>query len=73
MTAAIATDRTVGCVLYCATEIVEPGVIRHTEGTRFSIGTPVGVATERCDEISQALPSAGLKSPVERSCARRSG
>ena len=32
----------IGCVVYCATEIVEPGVIRHVEGTRFTIGEPDG-------------------------------
>ena len=34
--------RVVGCVVYCSTEIVEPGVIRHIEGTRFTIGEPDG-------------------------------
>jgi 2-dehydropantoate 2-reductase len=66
VTAAIGADRAVGCVLYCASEIVAPGVIRHTEGTRFSIGTPSGEPDERCDAISAAFRSAGLKSPVER-------
>ena len=66
VTAAIGAGRAVGCVLYCATEIVAPGVIRHTEGTRFSIGTPSGDPDERCDAISAAFKAAGLKSPVER-------
>ena len=66
VTEAIGADRAIGCVLYCATEIVAPGVIRHTEGTRFSIGTPSGAPSERCREISEALRAAGLKSPVER-------
>ena len=70
---AIPPERVVGCVVYCSTEIVEPGVIRHVEGTRFSIGEPDGVATERCGAISEALVAAGLKCPVESSCATRSG
>jgi hypothetical protein len=30
---AIDHERVVGCVVYCSTGIVEPGVIRHIEGT----------------------------------------
>ncbi len=46
--AAIAPERAIGCVVYCAAEIVAPGVIRHVEGTRFSIGEPDGTMSERC-------------------------
>jgi 2-dehydropantoate 2-reductase len=63
---AIAPERVVGCVVYCSTEIAAPGVIRHTEGTRFSIGTPGGEPGERCQEISAAFRAAGLKCPVDR-------
>jgi 2-dehydropantoate 2-reductase len=62
---AIAPERVVGCVVYCSTEIVAPGVVRHIEGTRFSIGTPAGEPTERCGEISAAFRAAGLKCPVD--------
>ena len=54
----------VGCVVYCATEITEPGVIRHVEGKRFSIGEPDESMSERCVEISGAFRAAGLKAPV---------
>jgi 2-dehydropantoate 2-reductase len=54
----------VGCVVYCATEITEPGVIRHVEGKRFSIGEPDETASERCREISLAFREAGLRAPV---------
>jgi 2-dehydropantoate 2-reductase len=53
-------------VVYCSTEIVEPGVIRHIEGTRFTIGEPDGSVSERCTEISRAFAAGGLKAPVER-------
>lgn len=55
----------VGCVLYCSTEIVEPGVIRHIEGTRFAIGEPDGEVSGRCREISAAFAAGGLKCPIE--------
>ena len=49
--ASIAPGHNVGCVVYCSTEIVEPGVIRHIEGTRFTLGEPDGsrIAALRAD------------------------
>jgi 2-dehydropantoate 2-reductase len=61
----IRPEHNVGCVVYCSTEIVEPGVIRHIEGTRFSIGEPDGSATQRCEAISAAFVAGGLKAPVD--------
>jgi 2-dehydropantoate 2-reductase len=55
----------VGCIVYVSTEIVEPGVIRHTEGTRLAIGEPDGSASARCSEIAAALAAGGLKCNVE--------
>jgi 2-dehydropantoate 2-reductase len=57
--------RAIGCVVYPATEIEAPGVIRHLEGTRFSIGEPSGEITGRCTRLSEAMIAGGLKSPVE--------
>jgi 2-dehydropantoate 2-reductase len=61
----IAPEHNVGCVVYCATEIVQPGVIRHVEGTRFTLGEPDGSASERCRHMSAILVRSGLKAPVE--------
>jgi 2-dehydropantoate 2-reductase len=61
----IEPERIVGCVVYCSAEIVEPGVIRHVEGTRFAIGEPDGSLSERCQRISEAFVAGGLKCPVE--------
>ena len=65
ITRSIAPERIVGCVVYCSTEIVQPGVIRHTEGTRFTIGEPDGSLSDRCRGISEAFVAGGLKCPVE--------
>ena len=62
---AIGPEHNIGCVAYCSTEIIEPGVIRHIEGTRFTIGEPDGSATERCREISAAFAAGGLRAPAE--------
>lgn len=61
----IEPERVIGCVIYCSTEIVRPGVIRHIEGTRFAIGEPDGTHSERCQAISEAFVAGGLKCPVE--------
>ncbi|MGY0490703.1 2-dehydropantoate 2-reductase [Streptomyces sp. WG-D5] len=59
-------ERAIGCVVYPATVIESPGVIRHLEGTRFSIGEPSGEVSRRCTELSEAMIAGGLKCPVER-------
>jgi 2-dehydropantoate 2-reductase len=56
--------RVVGAVTYPATRIAEPGVVEHVEGTRFTIGELDRTRGERCQAISGALASAGLKCPV---------
>lgn len=57
-------DRVLGCVVYPAAEVPEPGVIKHIEGNRFSLGEPDGSKSERAQVISKALSAAGLKAPV---------
>ena len=64
ISAAIETRRVVGAIVYLSTEIAEPGVIRHIEGNRITIGEPDGARSERCRNISQALVSAGLRAPI---------
>jgi 2-dehydropantoate 2-reductase len=61
----IAPEHNIGCVVYCGTEVIEPGVIRHIEGTRFTLGEPDGSATERCKLISADFTAGGLRAPVE--------
>jgi 2-dehydropantoate 2-reductase len=56
--------RVVGSLVYLGTEIVEPGVIRHTEGNRISVGEPDGSRSERCRAIAEALIQGGLRAPV---------
>jgi 2-dehydropantoate 2-reductase len=63
---AVPYDSVVGCVVYCSTELVEPGVVRHVEGNRFSIGEPHGTVSARCRAIEAAFASAGLKAPVAK-------
>jgi 2-dehydropantoate 2-reductase len=57
-------DRVLGCVVYPAAEVVEPGVVKQIEGNRFSLGEPDGSKSDRAVALSQALTAAGLKAPV---------
>ncbi|WP_300060530.1 2-dehydropantoate 2-reductase [uncultured Roseobacter sp.] len=57
-------DRVLGCVVYPAAEVSEPGVVKHIEGNRFSLGEPDGTKSDRALALSKALSAAGLKAPV---------
>lgn len=60
----IDSKRVIGSLIYFATEIVEPGVIKHDEGNRISLGEPDGSRSDRIRDIAQALVASGLRAPV---------
>jgi len=60
----IEARRVVGSIIYLSTEIAEPGVIRHNESTRITLGEPDGSRSQRCRAISEALARSGLRAPV---------
>jgi 2-dehydropantoate 2-reductase len=62
--AAIDSSQVVGSLVYFATEIAEPGVIRHIEGNRISLGEPNGAKSERVRAIAEVFIKAGLRAPV---------
>ncbi len=64
ISAAISARQVVGSLIYFATEIIEPGVIKHDEGNRVTLGEPDGTRSERCRAIAEALISASLRSPL---------
>ena len=65
VSSAIPPKRAIGCVVYSSTELEQPGVVRHIEGTRFAIGEPDGAISPRCTAFSEAMVAGGLKCPVE--------
>ena len=62
--ARIPAQRVLGCVVYPASELVAPGVVRHIEGDRFPIGELDGSTSERAQRVSDCFARAGFKSPV---------
>lgn len=57
-------QRVIGCVVYPAAEVVEPGVVEHRYGNRFMLGEPDGSHSPRAARLSEALIKAGFKAPV---------
>jgi 2-dehydropantoate 2-reductase len=57
-------ERAIGCIVYPATEVVEPGVIRHVYGDKFPLGEPSGERTARIARLSELMHAAGLRAPV---------
>ena len=62
----IGAHRAIGCVVYPACEIAEPGVIQHIDGERFSLGEPSGEASGRVKILSQLMIAGGLKAPQKK-------
>lgn len=60
----IPPERVIGCVVYPASELTAPGVVRHIEGDRFPLGELDGSTTERVARIAEAFTRAGFKAPV---------
>jgi 2-dehydropantoate 2-reductase len=62
--AAIEPRRVIGSLAYFATDVVEPGVIRHNEGNRISFGEPDGSRSDRVRRIAETLIPAGFRCPI---------
>ncbi|MCG8347400.1 MAG: 2-dehydropantoate 2-reductase [Chloroflexales bacterium] len=60
----IEIERVIGCVVYPAAELVEPGVVHHIEGNRLSLGELDGAKTERVQHLVQIFNRAGIKAPI---------
>lgn len=56
--------RAIGCIVYPATEIEAPGVIRHVYGNNFPLGEPSGERSTDVGRLSALFETAGLKAPV---------
>jgi 2-dehydropantoate 2-reductase len=60
----IPAERVVGCVVYPASELIAPGVIKHIEGERFPVGDLDGSHSPRVTRVSECFTRAGFKAPV---------
>jgi 2-dehydropantoate 2-reductase len=62
----IEPERLIGSVVYPASELLAPGVVKVIEGNRFSLGELDGSRSERIEALSKAMMNAGFKSPISR-------
>src|SRR5579864_1389329 len=60
----IPPERVIGCVVYPASTLEAPGVIRHIEGDRFPVGELDGSSSERVRAVSDCFVRAGFQAPV---------
>ena len=60
----IPIDSVIGSVVYPASEVLRPGVIKVIEGNRFTLGEIDGSDTPGIRAVSDALKAAGFKAPV---------
>ncbi|MDN3272829.1 2-dehydropantoate 2-reductase [Frankia sp. RB7] len=60
----LGAERAIGCIVYPATEIEAPGVIRHVYGNNFPLGEPSGAITPDVQRLADLFVAAGLKAPV---------
>ncbi|MBN8979754.1 MAG: 2-dehydropantoate 2-reductase, partial [Rhizobiales bacterium] len=60
----LGAERAIGCIVYPATEIEAPGVIKHVYGDRFPLGEPSGETSSDVNELSELFTKAGLQAPV---------
>ena len=64
LTKNIDADKIIGCVVYPAAAVTEPGVIHHVEGDRFPIGELDGSESERVQKLKETFENAGFRSCV---------
>jgi 2-dehydropantoate 2-reductase len=57
-------ERAIGCIVYPATEIEAPGVIRHVYGDRFPLGEASGERSEDVERLAAMFVKAGLQAPI---------
>jgi 2-dehydropantoate 2-reductase len=62
--AAIEPRRVIGSLAYFATDLGQPGVIRHTDGNKISFGEPDGTKSERLRRLVEPLIAAGFRCPI---------
>src|SRR3569832_179450 len=60
----IPAERVIGCVVYPASEQIEPDDDRQNKGERFPFGELDGSSSDRVNRISECFTMAGFKAPV---------
>lgn len=62
--AAIDPWRTIGCVTYVASRVIEPGIVQQTGDNRFDFGEPTGGVSKDCRRIVDLLEKTGVDARI---------
>lgn len=62
----IDNGRVIGSVVYPASELVAPAIVKVVEGNRFTLGEPDNTRSARLERVSEAFTQAGFKAPITR-------
>jgi 2-dehydropantoate 2-reductase len=61
----VGLERVIGCVIYSANVVVEPGVVQsNSADNSFVLGEPDGTLTARIKQLAAAIKAAGPDAPV---------
>ncbi len=66
-------ERAIGCIVYPATEIEAPGVIRHVYGDRFPLGEPSGENSADVERLSLCSSKPACRRRCSIASATKSG
>jgi 2-dehydropantoate 2-reductase len=61
---AIGPERVLGCTVYIASEVKEPGVVKHLYGENFGLGEPNRKETERVKALAGAFEKGRMKARI---------
>lgn len=61
---ALGPEKALGCVVYVASNIPEPGVIEHNNGRTYIVGEPNGSRSARAERIAALFAAGELESPI---------
>ncbi len=61
---AVGPQRAIGCVVYPACDVPEPGLVVHESDDRFTLGEPDGTTSDRCRRLAEAMGRARMSAPV---------
>src|SRR5882757_8376903 len=67
----VGLERTIGCVIYSANAVIEPGVVQsNMPENSFLLGEPDGTVTPRVTKIAEAIKAAGPDAPIPKDFRR---
>ena len=64
LTKYLSPKKIIGSVIYPAAKLIEPGIIKHLNGNKITLGEPSGINTKRINILSSSLNKSGFRAPI---------